>query len=457
MISIAELIKRHQLRNLTTRVEEVDHALDLSHGLYVPADGDLLPRPANRNRRQAWDRALRQMQTLGPRVMETKLNAIVGDVTWGGKDDELDDDLMALDTRALANGFAHQYIVTGITGGYAHNDERGFARISRLGGYLEPYTHPDNVDVINGIYQAWQVTRDNIDRTRNAFDDNASVRYLSRWMVRVYDWSDSAEGECVMRQWDNLTDPTKLANAPDSEDAAHPRPRYRIRTMSQDGLPIGELLMAMPQMKALWATEARLVLSEELAAFPMLKAFGPVNTGNDDGSDAPTVGASEVWTGGSEATLEWMQPGNLEELRLQRTLRLDRIRDDLALPGGFLGRDSPSGEALKEANVRFRQNSEGYARDISGLLSELVEDFAVLTGSTPATVAVIPSQAYDETSRVSAILQLYQANLLPLGVAATAIQPFYPQWSDDELTAWVADQTARVTLSDFDALAGDGA
>jgi hypothetical protein len=455
LISIAELIKRHQLRNLITRVEEVDHALDLSHGLYVPADGDLLPSPANTSRRQAWDRALRQMQTLGPRVMETKLNAIVGEVTWGGTDDELDDDLVTLNIRSLAQGLAHQYIVTGITGGYAHNDERGLARISRLGGYLEPYTSPDNVDEITGLYQAWQVTRENIDRTQNAFEDNSRTRrYLSRWMVRVYDWSESPDGECVMRQWENLTDPTKLAGEPDETNDAHPRPRYRIRTLSQDGLPIGEILMAMPQMKALWATEARLVLSEELAAFPMLKAFGPVNTGNDDGSDAPTVGASEVWTGGSEATLEWMQPGNLEELRLQRTLRLERIRDDLALPGGFLGRDSPSGEALTEANVRFRQNSDGYARDVSGLLTELVKDYALLTGAQPATVAVIPSQAYDETSRITAILQLYQAGLLPLGVAATAIQPFYPQWSDDELAEWVSEQTARVSVSDFDALAG---
>jgi hypothetical protein len=453
VIDIHALVRRHQLAGVLTRIQETTDAIDMSHGLYTPKDGLLLPIPANRPRQEAHDRAKEQMQTLGTRIMETKMGAVLGEVTWGGDSDTLDDALTDFDLRSLARRLLSGYIVTGITGGFAHLDEADEPRISRLGGYIEPVTHPDDVDRVIGLYQAWQITRESREETTSGSDTSFSGfgrvrRVLARWMVRVYDWSESAEGECVMRQWDNLADPTNLGGAPNALVENHPRPRYRIRTISQDGLALGELTTALPQLHALWATEARLTLSEELSAFPMLAAFGDI-TIPEDKTQAPVVGPSEVWTGGQGSSLTWTQPGNLQELRDQRTLRLERIRDDLALPGGFLGRDSPSGEALREANVRFRQNAEGYARDISGLLTELVEDFAPLVDAQPAEAVVIPSQAYDEPARVQTILSLFREGLIPLQVAAANLQVFFPTWSDDDLNAWVEQQTAVVSVADF--------
>jgi hypothetical protein len=454
VIDIHALVRRHQLAGVLTRIQETTDAIDLSHGLYTPKDGLLLPIAANRPRQEAHDRAKTQLQTLGTRIMETKSGAVMGEVTWGGDNDNLDDALTNLDIRSLARRLLHGYVVTGITGGYAHQDETNEPRISRMGGYIEPVTHPDDVDRIIGLYQAWQIARESRDTSTPGSDTSFSAvgrvrRILARWMVRVYDWSESADGECIMRQWDNLTDPTSMAGEPDDLVENHPRPRYRVRTISQDGLALGEIATALPQLHALWATEARLTLSEELSAFPMLSAFGGVNVGGRDGTDAPVVGPSEVWTGSADSKLEWTQPGNLHELREQRILRLERIRDDLSLPGGFLGRDSPSGEALREANVRFRQNADAYARDISGLLTELVEDYAALIGVEPAEVSVIPSQAYDEPARVLTIVSLYREGLLPLDVAARSLQVFFPTWSDDELNAWVEQQMAVVSVADF--------
>lgn len=447
-IDLNEILKRLQLRALTDRIITTEQALDVAQGLWLPEDDLLLPKPANNARRKAWDRAKRQMQTLGPRILETKLSAILGDVTWGGRSAKLDERLATLGLRSLASRLISPYLVTGVMAGIAHTiPGSSQPRITRLGGYLEPYTHPDDVDLITGLYQAWQTTREvttgslYADQT-GAFNDGQQVkRYLTRWTVRVWDWSD---GATVMREWTNLRDPSYLGMNPDIVPNA-PTPRFRVRRMSHDGLPLGEIMTALPQLMALWATEARLLLSEELAAFPMLKVLGEWDANN-------VIGPAEPIVVDKDGNAEWMSPGALQELREQHTLRKERIRDDLSLPGGFLGGQTPSGEAFREANIRFRQNAEGYARDGSDLLTELVEDFAGLVGAEPSPVSISPSKSYDEAARTQTIINLYEKNLLPLQVAANELQPFFPTWSDQELQAWVDNQTARVSVGDFNNL-----
>ena len=447
MINIAELVKRHQLASLQDRIKENDDALDLIRGLYTPPEGELLPITINTQRRRALDRALRQMQTLGPRVLETKTNAIIGNVTWSTENDLTDEILNNVDLRALASNLLASYVATGVAAGYVYTDDRGIPRITRLGGYVEPYTDPDDVDRILGLYQAWQVVRENRrpGSSVNAFGDNQTARYVGKWIVRVYDWTDSADGECVMQQWNDLSLPYQLAGNPDEVEERLPRPRFAVRSVSQEGLPVGEVVASMPQLKALWATEARMALSEELAAFPMLLALGDVD-------DDITVGASEVITGGDGARVEWMQPGNLQELRDQRALRMERITSDLMLPVSFSTTQAASAESMRERNIQFRQNTDGYARDISRLITNLVgTDFVLASGGEPAEIAIMPTLAYDEPARVQSIISLFREGLIPLPVAASAIQPFFPTWTDEDLNDWVEQQTAVVSVADFGA------
>lgn len=444
MISIAELVKRHQLASLQDRIRENDDALDLARGLWTPRDNELLPAPINTSRRRAWDRALRQMQSLGPRVIETKVNAIIGDITWGGEDDNLDELLDALDIRGLASNLLTSYIATGVAAAYVYEGDDGTPRVTRLGGYVEPYTDPDDVDRVVGLFQAWQVVREHKTTSTNAFSDTAQARTVGKWMVRVYDWSESPEGECVMRQWDDLHAPYALAGSPASE-LVIPRPRFILRNLSQEGLPVGELVACMPQFKALWATEARMTTSEEMSAFPMMKALGDV-----DAEDF-TVGPSEIVTGAKDAVVEWMSPGSLQELREQRLLRIERLTADLALPTSFGTTQAVSAESARERNIQFRQNTAGYARDLTKLLSDLVGNDYVLAlgGREPIEVAVLPSMEYDEVQRTQNVVTLYREGLIPLRVAAGAVQAFFPTWSDEDFNTFVEEQTSTVTISDF--------
>lgn len=452
MIDVRSITAQAKLRALRDRIYESETAHDLAQGTWRPADDFLLPPPNNNVRKKAWYRALRQMQTLGPRVMRTKIDAAIGSVTWGGDDAEVDEQLAMLDVHALARSMTQQYLVDGITAGLAHEvadgegNGMGEFRITRLGGYLQPYTDPNDIDRVVGLFQAWSTAhggRTMPEVRANDFDDRPNRAGLRlTWTVRIYDWMDG-EDRATIREWRSLEDPTFVGGNPDMVAENAPVPRFAISSQTDDGLPMGDILVAAPQLMALWATEARLTLSEELASFPMAVVKG--------NSEFEEIGAGEAiaLSGDGNSDFFWSEPGNLEELRKQRLLRMERIREDLALPGGFLGNDSPSGEAFKEANIRFRQASEGIATAIESVLTRLVADYAELIGTEGVAVSVSPSKEYDFDQRAQWVLQLYQAGIIPLDVAAKEMQPYFGTWDDDSLNEWIERQMATVSVDDL--------
>lgn len=427
------------------RIVESEITHDIAQGTWRPRDNYLLPGAYNDARKRAYTRALRQMQTLGPRAMHTKSDAILGAITWSGEDDAIDETLKSLDLMTFARKVIPSLVVDGIAAGMAHTTEAGDARITRLGGYLQPYTNEYDMDQIDGLYQAWstsvftteKLTSGARDSDFDTNDSNYTKAY--RWTVRIYDWSDG-EDNATIREWRNLSNPTMLGQNPIVIENA-PVPRLAVMQTTNDGLPIGELLQAAPSLMALWKTEANLTLVEELAAFPMLAVKG---TGNLE-----AIGPAEPIALDADGDAYWMEPGNLNELRAQRAIRAERIREDLALPGGFLGNDSPSGEAFKEANIRFRQNARGYAEAIGDLLTRLVADYAALTNVQPETVHVTPTAEYDFAEKAQWTIALYEKGVIPLNVAAREIQSYYGHWDDEELNDWIERQTATVSVADL--------
>ena len=451
-IDIRAMIKRLQMRALEDRATLKDEISDITQGLWEPQQGTILPGAANAKRQRAYNRLVRQMQTIGPRVMEAKLNAILGSVTWGLNDDDLDDALAPLDLAGLARRTAMDYVAHGITALTVAQPDGTEPRISRLGGYLEPYLNPDDRDEVVGLFQAWRMGSSGPRRSdtgggsEKPFDDDAgrnrrigTATTNGAWTARVYDFEEE-----TIREWSGLRHPHEIAGTPSMEEAGVLMPRVLIRELSIDGLPLGEMERAAPQMRALWATEARLLLAEELAAYPMLTVTGATLP------DGFAVGPGEPLELPPGATAAWASPGNLSELRAQKAERMERIREDLSLPGGFLGNDSPSGEAFREANVRFRQNTERYATELSALLTGAVMDFGMIEGlgETPKVV-INPSKAYDEPARVQSILAQYAAGVIPLGVAVNELRVFLPTWDDESANAWVEEQSTLVRPEDL--------
>ena len=452
MIDLNTTIARDQLMAIYDRIIESEITHDLAQGTWRPRDDYLLPGANNQVRKRAYTRALRQMQTLGPRIMHTKTDAVLGSINWSGNDQLIDEALASLDLMSLARKSINNLIIDGIAAGMAHTMEDGSTRITRLGGYLQPYVNEYDMDQIDGLYQAWstsvftseKLTSGNRQSDFDTNDSNFTRTY--RWTVRIYDWSDG-EDNASIREWRNLSNPTLLGTSPTIIENA-PVPRMSIMDTTNDGIPIGELLQAAPSLMALWKTEANLTLVEELAAFPMLAIKG---TG-----DLEAIGPAEPIALDSDGDAYWMEPGNLDQLRAQRAIRMERIREDLALPGGFIGNDSPSGEAFKEANIRFRQNARGYAEALSSLLTQLVADYARLINREPEIVHVTPATEYEFTEKAQWTISLYEKGIIPLSVAVREMQGFYGHWDDEEAQAWIDQQTATVSAADLRAaLAGE--
>jgi hypothetical protein len=414
VFDLSEIMRRLELESVKKRYRELREARQWADGTIEVLAGELLPAPIDVQGAEAWARLTKTLQSAAPRALTTKVNAAVGDVTWGGDGEQPDAKLEALDLRSLARAVVTDLIVGGIAAANAITDVRNREnRITRLTGLIEPITDEFDRDRVTGLYQVCQYLR--------------SGRL--EWDVWVYDFEQEER-----RYWRGLTNPTDLALAPVVTEGI-PMPRYQIAGADEDGYPMGELLASVPLFRSLWATEARLARVEELAAYPSLFLKGSVKVDK--------AGPAIVWrSDDTSADAKWMEPGDMEQLRLQRALKLERIRDDLALPGGFLGNDSPSGEALREANIRFRQSSENLALLASKLLTDAVADYAALESVQPVPVVVTPSNEYARTERITDLINLKKESMLPARVIATELQPYYPTWDDEQLEEWV---TAKET------------
>jgi len=336
----------------------------------------------------------------------------------------------------------------------AHDTEEGTPTITRLGGVIEPITQPSNRDNVIGLYRTWQEHQNSyLPGNQSAFDDGDSRNIVmdegGSWSVEVWDWSEDTTGGFSKRTlWSGLADPTDLEKPPVSIDENTSRPRFRVRSWTSDGLAVGEIERSLPTIKALWATDCRLILSEELTSYPMLLALGGVDVDGESKSRA-VVGPGEVWTGTKDATVEWLEPGNLKELREERAMRAERVRMDVNLPGGFLGTASPSGEALKEANLSAQLSNQAYARDLSELLTEVTTDLANIANTEIGAISVSPFKQKDYLSEVQTAIKLFQEGIVPLSVTVNKVKDLYPTWSDDDATEWITSQSQIIDPDTF--------
>uniref|UniRef100_A0A7C5VFT7 Phage portal protein n=1 Tax=Thermus caliditerrae TaxID=1330700 RepID=A0A7C5VFT7_9DEIN len=424
VLDIPTEIARLQLGAVGQRMKELETAWDIALGLYRPAQGELTPPPASPAGQEAFARIVQRVGSYGPRVLATLVNAAVGDVNWGGDSRRLDRVLSFQDLHALARGLAEDYVVSGVAAGYVYSPDGVTPRIGRIRGYVQAYLDPEDSDRVTGLYQAVQVMRGSPPRTG--------------YQVRVWDLE-----ERVARVWERLQSPTELARAPDRvvEGVV---PRFRFYALHESGAPLSLFLQNLPMFLDLYTSDLYLARVEELSAYP-IPVFGPETEVQRIGPGLPIRGE-----------FRWERPGDLEELRRQRREKLERLRDAFALPGGFLGNDSPSGEALREANVRFYQQAQAIARAISGLLTELVADYARALGEEPVPVTVSPANAGRMAEVAQTVAFLYEKGLLPLRVAARELQPFFPTWSDEELEEWLQRQEGLVTPEQVARLLGGG-
>jgi len=432
MLSVAQQRMREAL-NIAGRAQQEATLWDMASGTWSPPPGDVGPPPRSDEASVAYQRLIRLVYPIGPQVLRTRLFGAISDVTWsdagrGGK--RLDQRLQQLDLYDLAAGGFVQMFVTGLTA-YSVVRRGDDVAVARLGGYLEPLLDPDDVEVVTGLLQAWQTNDER--RTRP-------------WRVRIYDFQDR-----VLREWLDLERPEDaFSRPPASETAVGYMPHIAIAYRGADGLPVSEMRQGVNLIRANYAIQLRIHRVAELHGYPVPVVIGQAEVPRDWGPGQVLAFPT------GQGKFEYVYPDALAGLYELLRQNLESAREFFSLPGGSLGTQTPSGEALKEANRKYVQANNYYARKLSHALSAAVRDYARAIGTDPVDVEVIPHDMGRSGEMLSQVVNLYREGIIPLSVAARVAQSHVPGWSDDELREWVERQEGLATPEVVARLLGGG-
>jgi hypothetical protein len=413
---------RAYLTHVTTRIETAANTLDWAHGKQTLNPDHLIPPfptdpTARAEAARDWERYKRQTQSLGPRILKIKRMGAVGDVNWGGKDPSgIDDKLTRLNLRKLIRTAFDPLAANGITAAMAYQDEGTREnRIQVLGGFLEPiYAEDDPTSDPIGLYQVTQ--------------DPGDLRV--RYRVRVYDFQERS-----IREWRALENPTHLDGPPTREWLNTSVPRVAIFDTDQDGYPVGELQQALATLAGEVADQMRIARVADTQAWALLALAGAWDISNELGATSVLISTE---TGSTASRVE---PASLSELFAKHDRTMERLRNDMNLPVGSIGAGAwPSGEALAQANVAYVSSSSDYATILSEFGTDVVRDYATLEGIDPDNAPPVVVSISREQMRATISTQVredFKVGVIDLRMAVTAISPYYPNTTPEELEAFV--------------------
>jgi hypothetical protein len=417
---------REAAHGLPTRYDRHADTLEWLTSTFTTQPTDLVPKPEGEEGSTALARLVRMVNSLGPRVAKIKRDGTIGDITWGGESNQVDDAIRALDLDDFTGRLFDRAFALGIAGVVPLDDDG--PRLARLGGHVETILDPFDVDVTLGLLQVQVEKR-----------SQATVSYR----MRVWDLT---EPETMLREW-ITTSPTRLDG--DGKPVPAPTPHWIVTATAPDGRPIGEFQQSLPSIKSEWATQLRGDRVEESTAFPQAVIKGEV-------PDAEKRGPTRIIEVSEGGDYKYVIPGDLTGMHNHHDRKLERIRDDLSLPGGALGGQTPSGEALREANQKFIASCRNYARLLTRLLTGAVGDYLALLGLPPVPISVDVNREFEKAERVRFIIDLYREQLIEFGAAVRSVSVYVPTWSDAEVEEFITQQTRVVTPDELRAALGAG-
>jgi len=154
------------------------------------------------------------------------------------------------------------------------------------------------------------------------------------------------------------------------------------------------------------------------------------------------------------STIGVIEPPTLAGPHTQHDRILERLRGDLKLPISSISTgDFPSGEALEQANAISISTATMYAGLLTRLLSGGVQGYAELLGIPREKAPPVSVEINREQTRRMVTEQArndYRDGLISFRAAVITISQYYPAWSDDEVEAWIEEETARIAAPRFD-------
>lgn len=366
-------------------------------------------------------------QSVGPRIVNTIKFGTLGAVNWGGDDTTTDHLIETIDLEGLAEELLEASLYSGVMEGIARRGGDDVVRIEPLVGYTEPIYAADSPVEVAGYVHAWL--------------ENDAASGTPKWTVRVYDLI-----ERTMSEQRGLTDPARfdpskadVVGPSDEYPAGSPVPTFLIVSKARNRMPRGYIADLLPLIKSDWVSQLRGDRTEEATAFPQLVLKGMVESGTTERS------ATHVLTVTDEGDAKFLLPGDLTQMHTHHDRKLERLREDASMPGGFLGSDSPSGEALREANAKFINLCKWYAARLSRVLTSLAADYARALGQEPpGQVVVSINREFEKDTEANRITSLYREGLIDFAAAVRAISVFVPTWESKDVEAFILAEANRV-------------
>lgn len=383
---------------------------------------DILPK-INENMRDTVLRLAKMAQSIGPRIVETIRFGTLGNVNWGGKSVEVDPLLEALDLDQLASDILESGLYSGLFEGIVRRSDVGALLIEPLLGFTEPIRDRDNPTENIGYVHAW------LDATSDS----------SKWVVRVYDFTIQ-----TLYEQSGLPEPHKfdIHQAERIEPSLEypegaPMPRFTQIGKGRHNKPLGHIAKILPLIRSDWASQVRGDRAEEATAFPQLVTRGQVSRGDGQRSPSHVIEVEE------NGDAHFLEPGNLGQIHAHHDRKLQRVREDGFMPGGFLGSQVPSGEALREANAKYIAFCRLLAKRLSRIMTQLVQDYARALGfETEVMVSVQVNREFEMQAEIERIVTLLDARLLDFAAAVRAISVYVPNWSSEEVEAFISREQA---------------
>lgn len=419
---IEQLVKRARLQRITNRATDLDDIHGMLEGTWTPTGGHFTPKFApGTAREKAWARAIKQVTTAVPIIISKTLAGLdLAGITWSDEAGDRGDELLrTLSLPDLARDLVIELRLTGVAAGIASRPSgTDTPTVTSLRGVNVPYVDPIT-RTVTGWYRALQHVNDAGRLT---------------WWVDVFEFT--SDGHAIQRVWRDLDSPTELGRRPDNELPGAARPRYTLNGLQDDGMPSSTVLANMGRILGLYATELRLATVEELASFPMLLTRGD--------AELDSIGPGEVITVDQDGDAKWLDPGDLSQLREQVTLKRELVREAFALPGGALGNETPSGEALEEANRSFMQETARTGGLVESVLTGVASDYLALHGLPGVTVSLPIDRGWLAKTTLPVLEQGVDLGVVPLTVAARAFQALVgAAYSDEELQTFIDDLQAK--------------
>lgn len=437
---LSEQKRRLSSQKITTRIMVLEDAWAHADGTFTPDAGSITPALTHPDQEDDWIRQRQQVATPGREALTTRVNATVGDITWtsvdaagtdtapaetaSGTPDQQEVILRSLMLQDLAKRLTREWIVQGIIATLPYRRDTDPPetppRIGRVTGYIQPL-YEDDLDQPVGLFQVKRIP----------WQDG------SPYWVRVYDWSESLPGECVLHQWEGLREPHGIETPPTAAPQIVIRPVVTMLDPTNDGVIISDWVAAIPKMLGVMSTELHLTRNEEFSGHPI-----PVF---DNASDVPVISPSvpvRVQPGGS---FQFAQPGNLDPLRERLNDKRQDLGRALHLPSHTVGASTRSGESIREENITFFNQAQSDAHVISQHLTEVTHALAAAGHPVdPHEVTVIPNREYIQQVIIQTTLEALRAGAIPVEAAAREIEPFLYVWTRSDLDAWLETRAAGI-------------